>query len=161
MSALLQSQTAPGSELHGAVEPATSSDLPQMRALLEQHGLPVDSLHDRIPTTLVARVDGRLVGTAALEMFGATALLRSVAVDPALRGQGLGQLLTEAVLDLARQQGIRDIYLLTETATDFFPRFGFQPIARADVAPVVQQSVEFTTACPVSAQAMLRCLVLA
>jgi amino-acid N-acetyltransferase len=91
------------------------------------------------------------VGSAALELYGNAALLRSVAVDQNLRGQGLGQQLTRAALDLAGQHGVETVYLLTETATDFFPRFGFQPIARSAVAPAVQQSVEFTSACPASA----------
>jgi amino-acid N-acetyltransferase len=53
------------------------------------------------------------------------------------------------------QQGIATIYLLTETAGNFFPRFGFRPISRSEVAPAVQASVEWTTACPVTAQAMV------
>jgi len=49
---------------------------------------------------------------------------------------------------------VATVYLLTETAAGFFPRFGFQPIQRAEVAPAVQQSIEFTSACPASAQPM-------
>ena len=33
---------------------------------------------------------------------------------------------------------------------------GFRAVARAEVAPVVRQSVEFTSACPESAQAMMK-----
>jgi amino-acid N-acetyltransferase len=43
---------------------------------------------------------------------------------------------------------------LTETAATFFPRFGFQPIPRDQVAPVVAQSIEFMSACPDTAGAM-------
>jgi amino-acid N-acetyltransferase len=96
----------------------------------------------------------QVVGSGALELYGDAALLRSVAVAPEQRGQGLGQQLTQAALDLARQHGVRQVYLLTETAADFFPRFGFRPIARADVTPAVQRSVEFTSACPQSALVM-------
>ena len=42
------------------------------------------------------------------------------------------------------------VYLLTETASGFFPRFGFHPTHRAAVDLAVQQSVEFTSACPAS-----------
>ena len=106
----------------------------------------------------MARAGSRVVGTAAPELLGDTALLRSVAVEAALRGQGIGHQLTHAALDLARALGIREVYLLTETAAAFFPRFGFQPIARARVAPAVQQSVEFVSACPASALVMVRSL---
>jgi amino-acid N-acetyltransferase len=91
-------------------------------------------------------------------MYDKAALLRSVAVDQARRGQGLGQQLTQAALSLAKQQGVTEVYLLTETAADFFPRFGFRPVSRAQVAPAVQGSVEFTTACPASALAMMASL---
>jgi amino-acid N-acetyltransferase len=126
--------------------------------LLERSGLPEAGLSDHWATTLVARAGGAIVGSAALEMYDTAALLRSVAVDQSWRGQGLGQQLTQAALTLARQQGVTEIYLLTETAAEFFPRFGFQPISRAQVAPAVQGSVEFTTACPESALAMIASL---
>jgi amino-acid N-acetyltransferase len=46
------------------------------------------------------------------------------------------------------------VFLLTTTAEKFFPRFGFEQIAREDVPPSVQASVEFTSACPTSAIVM-------
>src|SRR5262245_53687185 len=98
---------------------ARDSDLPAVLALLERSGLPPDGLSEHMVTTLVARSGDAVVGSAALEVYGAAALLRSVAVDSALRGQGLGQRLTRAALDLARQLGIATVYLLTETASDF------------------------------------------
>lgn len=82
------------------------------------------------------------------------ALLRSVAVDATRRGEGFGHQLTQAALDLARARGLSQVYLLTTTAADFFPRFGFRVVARSEVDPAVRQSVEFTTACPASAVAM-------
>lgn len=140
------------------IDAARNSDLPAVLALLERSGLPQDGLPEHVATTLVARSGDAVVGSAALEIYGRAALLRSVAVDSALRGQGLGQRLTRAALDLARQHGIATVYLLTETAGDFFPRFGFHPTERAAVEPVVQQSVEFISACPASAQVLVTSL---
>ncbi len=137
-----------------AIAAATATDVPAILDLLERSQLPRAGLEGHLETTLVARDGNQLVGCAAIEPFGTAGLLRSVAVDAALRGQGLGQRLTRAALDLARERGIKTVYLLTETAGDFFPRFGFQPVTRAQVAPAVQQSVEFTSACPASACAM-------
>ncbi|HJZ49735.1 MAG TPA: GNAT family N-acetyltransferase, partial [Roseiflexaceae bacterium] len=84
---------------------ARNSDLPAVLALLERSGLPRDGLSEHVATTLVARSGDAIVGSAALELYGGAALLRSVAVDSALRGQGLGQRLTRAALDVARQHG--------------------------------------------------------
>ena len=138
-----------------AIRSATEEDFPAILALVEQNRLPRDGLHDHLSTALVA-VDGeRVVGSVALEMYGPVALLRSVAVEQAYRNRGVGHQLTRSALDLGRQQGVKTIFLLTETAQDFFTRFGFRPIPREDVAPSVRRSVEFTTACPESAQAMV------
>lgn len=138
------------------IEPAKMEDLPAIFALLENSGLPTDGLSDHVATTIVARDGQRIVGSAALELYETTALLRSVAVEQAIRGHELGQHLTLAALDLAKALRISEVYLLTETAGDFFPRFGFHAIPRTEVAPAVQASLEWTTACPVTAQAMVK-----
>jgi amino-acid N-acetyltransferase len=102
----------------------------------------------------VAEEGGRVVATAALELYGSDALLRSVAVAERQRRTVLGRHLVQAILELAHQRGIGVVDLLTETSAAYVTRFGFQPIARAEVAETIQQSAEFTTACPASAQAM-------
>lgn len=136
------------------IERVTPEQFDDVLALLAQSGLPADGLADHQATTLVARQGDQIVGSAALELYGAAALLRSVAVAKTQRGQGLGRQITAAALDLARVSGVRQVYLLTETAPDFFARLGFRLIRRADVAPAVQQSVEFVSVCPQSALVM-------
>ena len=136
------------------ISPAAAGDLPAIVALLKDSGLPPDGIEALGATTLVARDTKRVVGSAALELYGRSALLRSVAVDADRRGTGLGQRLTTAALDLARTRGVRAVYLITETAGDFFPRFGFAATQRAQVDPAVRQSVQFTKACPDSALVM-------
>ncbi|MGA7731152.1 MAG: arsenic resistance N-acetyltransferase ArsN2 [Chloroflexia bacterium] len=138
------------------IESAGPSDLSNILALLEKNGLPTEGLADHIETAMVAHEAGQVVGSAALELYGHTALLRSVAVEEHLRGHGLGQRLTQAALDHARTLGVTDVYLLTETAGGFFPRFGFHPITRAEVPVGVQQSIEFTFACADTALVMTK-----
>ena len=140
------------------IERAQAADMPAILALLAQAGLPPDGLADHLPWTLVARTAGRVIGSVALEIYGPAALLRSVAVAADQRGMGLGGQLTAAALDVARAAGVHDVYLLTTTAAGFFPRFGFQPVARAAVAPAIHQSVEWASACPASAQVLVRAL---
>jgi len=136
------------------LEQAKTEDARGILELLERSRLPLDGLMDHLATTIVARHDGRIVGSAALEMYQRAALLRSVAVDPALQGHGLGCGLTEAALRLARERGVAEVYLLTTTAATFFPKFGFREISRDAVPAAVKTSVEFTTACPASATVM-------
>jgi amino-acid N-acetyltransferase len=136
------------------IEPARSDDAPDVLRLLERSHLPIDGLLDHLATTLVARQNGRIVGSAALEVYPDGALLRSVAVAPEAQGQGLGHALTEAAVRMAEAVRAPSIYLLTTTAERYFPQFGFERIARADVPATVQSSVEFTSACPASAAVM-------
>ncbi|HJW82717.1 MAG TPA: amino acid acetyltransferase, partial [Anaerolineae bacterium] len=68
-----------------AIESARAGDLPAIFTLLQRSSLPQDGLADHLAATLVARDGDRVVGSAALELYGESALLRSVAVDAALR----------------------------------------------------------------------------
>ncbi len=134
---------------------AGAEELPAVLSLLDESGLPRDGLDEHLETVLVARAGRDVVGSAALEMYGEAALLRSVAVRRDLRGRGLGRRLTCEALELARKRGVTRVYLLTETADGFFPRFGFRPVPRSLVPEGVRRSVEFVSACPQSARAMV------
>ena len=137
-----------------AIESASQANLPAILSLLTESGLPHEGVSEHLSTALLTRAGRQVVGCAVLELYGSAALLRSVAVDWSYRGQGVGQRLTEAALRLAQENGVTRVYLLTETAGQFFPKFGFQPIDRSHVPPAVQGSIEFTSLCPVSALAM-------
>jgi amino-acid N-acetyltransferase len=128
--------------------------LEEVRSLLQRVRLPLDGVDEHVDTMLVARADGHVVGTAALELYAEGALLRSVAVDPRCRGERLGHELTEAALRLAAQNGAATVFLLTTTAERFFPKFGFETIGRDDVPASVQASLEFQSACCASATVM-------
>jgi amino-acid N-acetyltransferase len=140
------------------IEPAKQRDLAEVRALLQRVSLPLEGVDEHVDTMLVARAGGHVVGTVALEFYPDGALLRSVAVDPRWQGERLGHELTEAALRLAAQNGASTVFLLTTTAERFFPKFGFEPIGRADVPASVRASVEFQSACPASATAMRKWL---
>lgn len=133
---------------------ATKRDLPGVRALLERLHLPLAGVDEHLPTVLVAREGEQIVGTAALELYADAALLRSVAVEPRHQGKRLGHQLTAAAMRLATTHGVNTVFLLTTTAERFFPKFGFERIEREQVPASVQQSVEFQSACPVSAIVM-------
>ncbi len=137
-----------------ALATVTDSDLPEILTLLEASRLPVAGIREHLGSALGARENGKLVGCAAVEIYGSAGLLRSVAVSEERRGEGLGQRLTEAALELARKRGVRNIYLLTTTASHFFPRFGFTAIPRSELDQALAQSEELRGACPASALAM-------
>jgi amino-acid N-acetyltransferase len=135
---------------------AIRADLPVVEALLTAHQLPAAGLPESIERFWLAEEQGRLIGVAGLELYGEAGLLRSVAVAPEWRGRGVAGTLVEQALELAREAGVRDIYLLTTTAEQYFPRFGFRPVSREAAPASLQASVEFREACPASAACLVR-----
>jgi amino-acid N-acetyltransferase len=77
--------------------------------------------------------DGAVVGCGALHvMWEDLAEIRTVAVDPAFRGQKIGHRLVAELIDVARELGVARVFCLT-FETRFFGSFGFVEI---DGAPV-------------------------
>ena len=134
---------------------ASPADWDAIRALLAGTGLPVAGLEPHLRSTIVARDPTGILGCAALELYGDDALLRSVAVTADRRGEGIGVALAAAAVALAHQHKVLSLYLLTETAEDFFRRLGFEGVGRDTVPASVRQSAEFTSACPEDAAVML------
>lgn len=141
------------------VEPARAGDRPAIESLLTKNGLPTDGLELAISAAVVARDGDRLVGCAAVEPYAPVGLLRSVCVSSELRGTGLGHRLVDAAELLAAARGIDELFLLTETAIDWFPRLGYLPDERSSAPAKVRNSPEFTGACPESAALLRKSLV--
>jgi amino-acid N-acetyltransferase len=135
---------------------AADQDLAAVLQLLTASGLPVDGVEGNLADFIVAESGTVIVGVIGIERYGSAALLRSAAVSPDNRGAGLGTRLVKEVLERAAAQGIRDVYLLTTTAEEYFPRFGFSRAKRLDVPESVRASREFQGACPDSAVVMKR-----
>jgi amino-acid N-acetyltransferase len=143
-----------------AIERASRNDRPAIEALLTSNGLPLAGLELSEDTTLVARAgsDGTFVGCAAIEPHGSAGLLRSVCVVEPARGSGLGRRLVAEAESLAIAAGVGELFLLTETAGTWFPRLGYEPVARAAAPAPLTASPEFTGACPESAVLLRKCL---
>ena len=85
----------------------------------------LDELSELISTGFVAIADGTIVGFAALEIYSEKfSELRSLAVDPAYQGHGIGRRLVQACLDLAKQRNVFEVMAITSTE-EFFRRCGF------------------------------------
>lgn len=137
---------------------ATVADLPAIERLLTDAELPIAGVADSLPTFVVAEQTGSLVGAAGLELCGNDALLRSVVVAPAWQSRGLGRALVSHVIAEAETRRLHALYLLTTTAEQFFPAFGFERTTRDAVPADVRATAEFQTACPASATVMQKTL---
>jgi amino-acid N-acetyltransferase len=98
--------------------------------------------------------NGELIGSGGLELYGDAALLRSVAVKENHRGRELGKKIIDDLVSQAQKANIANIFLLTETARDFFLKHGFKLIARDEVPENIKATSEFTHVCPISAVCM-------
>ena len=74
--------------------------------------------------------DGVIVGCGALQpVDAALAEIRTVAVEPACRGAGIGGRIVRALMRDARRAGIERVFCLTRRRS-FFARLGFQEVPR-------------------------------
>lgn len=123
-----------------------------IRMLLAQK-LPVKDITD--DTILYGLAEnGRLVGTAGLDIFEDCALLRSVSVIAGLQGKGYGKSLNAQVEGFAREAGINCMYLITTSAKDFFDRQGYCEISRTDAPEAISRTEQFSSLCPSTAVIM-------
>jgi amino-acid N-acetyltransferase len=84
---------------------------------------------------------GAIVGCGAVHvLWEDLAEVRTVAVDPDWRGRKIGHRLVAALLDAARDVGVRRVFVLT-FEIDFFASFGFVPIDGTPVQPDVYEQL--------------------
>jgi amino-acid N-acetyltransferase len=147
------------------LRPATADDLAPVSALLAAAHLAPNALDAQFGPQFAVAVDGesgRIIGAAGVERYGdgndSVGLLRSAVVDETWRGHGVGAALTQDRLAWAEHEALRAVYLLTETAAEYWPRFGFERTARDGAPASLQTSHEWKQGCPASAVAM--CLAL-
>ncbi|WP_186251953.1 arsenic resistance N-acetyltransferase ArsN2 [Burkholderia gladioli] len=132
-------------------------------SLLAHYSLPVADLVPEPPAGLrffIAEdtTEQRLMGCIGLQQFDQLGLVRSFAVSPDCRNQGVGIRLLDELYRHARLVSIRHLYLLTTTATAYLSGLGYQIISRDAVPSAIQHSAEFSSLCPASAVAMTRSL---
>lgn len=133
---------------------AEVEDYQQIINLLTKSKLPTKGVEEILQCTYVAKDGEKIIGCAAIEMYNSSALLRSVAVDNSYRGKGVGLELTKQSIDLSLSNNIKEVFLLTETAENYFTKHGFNKISRSEAPIEIQQSEEFSAICPQSASVL-------
>ncbi len=132
-------------EIGDAMRPAQRGDMPAIRTLLASVELDEPARDDQFPSFYVLSNEVGIVGSVALDVLGDDAVLRALAVNPEFRGAGYGWMLADMAVSQARWRGVRRIYLLTETASDFFAaKFGFRVVDRSTLSKLVAASETFT-----------------
>lgn len=135
-----------------AIRQPRSTDLPALKALLDNSGLPSSDLSEQhLDQFIVLAQANRVAGSVGLEIRGDDALLRSLAVETMMRGEGLGARLLELIEERARDQGVRRLYLLTTSADTFFKYHGYEHAERDNVPEAIRHTPQFAGICPSSA----------
>lgn len=122
-------------------------------SLLDAAGLPQP---DASPVTYWKLYEGSSCqGIVGVERWGTVALLRSLTVREVVRQHGLAARLTRAALEFLQNRGTREVWLFTETAHDYFLKWGFVDRSRSLTPPVILESQEGRGACPTDAAIMV------
>jgi len=138
------------------IKTATAEDRTAVSTLLLDADLLVDDLDPQLSNFFVATDNERIVATGGLEIFEDNALLRSLVVSPEMRGQQLGRKLTETLCQHAQMKQVQHLYLLTETAENFFTARGFERTLRDTAPDTIKQTQQFSGLCPDSATLMVK-----
>ena len=117
---------------------ALTAPLAEARVLVTKEAV---AYYEAVPELRVAEVDGpdgpQLAGCGALHvMWEDLAEVRTLAVDSAHRGRGVGSAVLRALLHEARELGVSRVFCLTFEVA-FFAAHGFEVIEGAPVAPDV------------------------
>jgi amino-acid N-acetyltransferase len=141
--------------LQPAIRQGQSADLDAVISLLKGAGLPTNDLTSAPDLRLwVLEAEGEVIGVIGMERFGASALLRSLAIASSHQRRGLGRQLVALLERDVQGKGVEQLVLLTETAESFFRGVGYEAIDRRCVPEEVKQSAEFRSLCPASAVCM-------
>jgi amino-acid N-acetyltransferase len=126
-------------------------------AMLVAEGLPASDLTQaHLESFFFTGIDSAPSALVGLEIYGETALLRSLVVSAAARSQGLGSALLLHAEAYAAAHQVSSIYLLTTTAEPYFERRGYRCLDRARAPFAIQSTCEFASLCPASSAFMIK-----
>jgi amino-acid N-acetyltransferase len=141
------------------IRPARASDRMAISQLLTSGKLPVQDIDKNLPDFFVGIDNNQIVGVIGLEKYGQYGLLRSMATGASHRNYGIASKLIDRLFQHAKSIGLKEVYLLTETAKDYFTKKGFITLQRNEVPDAIKESAEFSHVCPASATVMNKSIV--
>lgn len=126
-----------------SIRRARTSDVPDIKRIVDVYAGRIllaknlVTLYEAVQEFWVAELDGQVVGCGGLHvLWSDLGELRTVAVDPAVRGRGVGHRLVRRLIDQAKAIGLERLFVLT-FETDFFAAHGFVEIEGTPVEPEV------------------------
>lgn len=130
---------------------ASVDDISLIESLLRTNSLPYEDISSKIDSLFLERDSHGMIGIGGVEIYDKCGLLRSLVVQESLRGKGYGKKFCNELIQYAKEEGVRELYLLTTTAEHFFERLGFERIDRKAAPTAIRNTTEFASLCPSSA----------
>jgi amino-acid N-acetyltransferase len=125
------------------VRRARTSDVPDIKRLVDTYAGKIlleknlVTLYEAVQEFWVAELAGAIVGCGALHVLWADlGEVRTVAVDPTVKGRGIGHTIVDQLLKVARELQLQRLFVLT-FETEFFTRHGFAEIEGTPVTSEV------------------------
>lgn len=138
------------------VEKLKKEDCEKVLSLLNDADLPADDIYEHLDNFLILKKDAEVIGAVGLEVWNDKGLLRSLVVKNNYRNTGLGKILYEKCIELAKQKNLSEIGLLTTTAEDFFAKRGFMKLTKESIPEFIKRTKEFRIYCPSSSIVMIK-----
>ena len=135
------------------------TDMAGIEFLLNYYNLVTQDIDFNNQLFLGLKTNRKYIGIGALEFHHPYALLRSVAINPLETGNGFANQICRALYDRALRERIIELYLLTETASEYFSKQGFEIVERLSVPKIIRSTNQFSTLCPDEATAMKKQLI--
>ena len=126
---------------------AESIHLQDVEKLLLMVNLPIEGVKKSFSNFFIVQKQNMIIGCAGIEIYEEVGLLRSIAIDESSQKQGIGQMMVNKIEEFAIKEGVKNLYLLTDTAEQFFLRLNYQKIPRNRTDSRIKQTIEFTTIC--------------
>jgi amino-acid N-acetyltransferase len=115
----------------------------RLNQLLEEASLPSGHIEEFIENFLVIENEGAVAGGGGFERYDSSAVLRSVVVEAALRGGGLGSWIAAALMQQARTVSVTDFCLFTIDSYEFWRKLGFEEIPMSEWPEPAQQCWQY------------------
>lgn len=139
------------------IYPVTQNAFSRALDLLKKNNLPTEDITDTAKLFVMHEAN-EVTGVIGFESYGVDGLLRSLCVSESRRKSGMGAELVDFIEKFAATQGVKNIYLLTTTASGFFQKRAYQQVERNNVPEAIQKTAEFTSLCPSGATVMRKSL---
>lgn len=133
---------------------AVKEDIEKIELLLKECDLPTNDIKEHIDNFILVENENKVIGVAGFEIYSEIVLIRSVAVVQKHRGKFIGNKLYQLLESKIRNKGIKELYLLTESATEYFKKIGFTIKDRINVPESIIQTKQFKELCPETANIM-------